>query len=75
MTREEFEQLCLGDLVSYQPHESAKTEEGEVRSIGDPFVHVLYKGDRTAKATHYRDLQRIRRTGGHFDNLMKEYGV
>lgn len=45
------------DWVIYRPYPGAQAEDGRVTKVGETLVHVLYKGDTTAKATHPKDLE------------------
>lgn len=48
--------VVVGMGVVYRPHPDAPAEDGDVTEIRPPLVMVRYVGDRTAKATHPRDL-------------------
>lgn len=46
-----------GDWVVYRPFPGAPAEDGRVVGVVDRYVHVLYKGDTTPKATDPSDLE------------------
>lgn len=51
--------IAVGDWVVYIPYPGAQAEDGEVTEVrGNGIVMVLYRGDRTAKATREADLHR-----------------
>ena len=52
-----IEDCAPGMWVIYQPHRPAPPEDGEVVEVRGDLVMVLYRGDRTAKATRPEDLQ------------------
>lgn len=54
------EQATVGRSVVYRAHAEARPEDGvitSVQALDAGMVHVLYRGDSTAKATHLADLE------------------
>ena len=48
----------IGDRVVYRSG-GAPDETGLITEVRDPYVFVLYTGDRTAKATHPQSLDLV----------------
>lgn len=46
---------AIGAGVVYRP-QHGPAEDGEIVAVNDRYVMVLYRGDRTAKATRAEDL-------------------
>jgi len=56
------EQATVGRGVVYRAHPEARPEDGRITSVhalDTGIVHVLYRGDSTAKATRLTDLETV----------------
>lgn len=56
------EQATVGRGVVYRPHPGARAEDGQIvatHALDAGMVHVLYRGDSTAKATRLADLELV----------------
>jgi hypothetical protein len=56
------EQATIGRGVVYRAHPEARAEDGQIVSLhalDAGMVHVLYRGDSTAKATRLVDLEPV----------------
>lgn len=47
----------IGRGVTYQAHEWAPIEEGEIVRVGKAYVFVLFRGDYAPKACDPQDLE------------------